>query len=648
MPTLTFEDKLMRAAAIGEDTGIPDLLGEVVLQNDLRFDLGEEEEIFEGYGTCKTSGPYRQQSSYTRELKEMPVKTAVLENDYLKAVFLLEYGGRLWELWDKKEGRNLLYTNDVLRFSNLAICNAWFSGGVEWNCGIIGHHPFTCRPVYAAEGRTADGDPLLRLYEYERIRKVTWQIDFWLGKEDTFLNCRMRIANEGAEVVPMYWWSNMAVPEYVGGRVIVPADAAYTGHLGAITKTEIPMVDGIDVTDYGKIPISVDYFFAIPKKENKYIANVGPDGCGLLQMSTDRLQGRKMFSWGHQDASDRWQEFLTDKAGRYLEIQAGLPKTQYGCIPMAPHTAWEWIERYGAVRVEKEELALSHKERRAHLTERLEKSGVFEEMEAQLRETKPAALSSARLVQAGSPFGTFAKRGRSTAHLEFSVSEADRGWTEAWKAFFAGGPFPEADPTDAPDAFMIDEGNVDYLQSRIGENLVNWYAWYHLGLGRYRLGLYAEAAEAFRASRSLKENAWACHGLACALLALKKPEEAAQAAYDGVQLRLDDLSYRKECMKIWKTAGAWQLTVNYFEALPAEKKAAGMLRYYYSYALNALGRCREAMDILEENGGLVMDDIREGEGSVQLLWEELNEKLTGTWVRAPHVFRFRASTPEEG
>ncbi len=83
------------------------------------------------------------------------------------------------------------------------------------------------------------------------------------------------------------------------------------------------------------------------KTSRKYIVNVDKNGKGLLQFSTGRLKGRKLFSWGSNAASDHWQEFLTKDAGRYVEIQAGLGKTQYGCIPMAPHTAWEWMECYG-------------------------------------------------------------------------------------------------------------------------------------------------------------------------------------------------------------------------------------------------------------------------------------------------------------
>ncbi len=290
MSELRFETMKIRGAELGEESCVPDLLGEHILQNDLKFYLDETDEIYDGYGRRKNAYPYRQYHSYTRELKEKEMKTAVLENSYLKAVFLPEYGGRLWKLWDKTTGVNLLYTNDVIRFSNLAIRNAWFSGGVEWNIGIIGHTSYTTAPLYTAVTETDTGAPVLRMYEYERIRKVPYQMDFWLEEEDKVLNCRMRIVNESDDVIPMYWWSNMAVPEYENGRIVVPADKAFTNGDGVVYKVDIPMVNGVDVTDYQKIPKSVDYFFAIDEKKPKYIANINKEGYGLLQTSTQRLK----------------------------------------------------------------------------------------------------------------------------------------------------------------------------------------------------------------------------------------------------------------------------------------------------------------------------------------------------------------------
>ena len=315
---LYFEDLKIQAVSLGDEASIPDLIGETILQNRLEFELEEDDEIYGGYGRLGNAYPYRQLNQYDGVLKEKKIRTAVLENEYLKAVFLPEYGGRLWSLMDKKTGKNLLYTNDVLKFRNLAVRNAWFSGGVEWNIGIIGHSPYTISPLYTAV--LEEGDfPVLRMYEYERIRKVYYQMDFWMEKEPV-LNCRMRIMNESREVVPMYWWSNMAVPEFENGKIIVPAGKAFTFNENKVIKVDIPYVNGADIVHYNNIPVSVDYFFDIEDTEPKYIANVDAEGYGLLQISTKRLRSRKLFSWGHTPAAGHWQEFLTKDAGNYVEI----------------------------------------------------------------------------------------------------------------------------------------------------------------------------------------------------------------------------------------------------------------------------------------------------------------------------------------
>lgn len=90
---LGFETMNMKAAAKGEQCCVPDLLGELILQNQLEFHLGEEDEIYEGYGRYTNAYPYRQYNTYTRDMADKEIKTAVLENCYVKAVFLPEHGG---------------------------------------------------------------------------------------------------------------------------------------------------------------------------------------------------------------------------------------------------------------------------------------------------------------------------------------------------------------------------------------------------------------------------------------------------------------------------------------------------------------------------------------------------------------------------
>lgn len=637
-PELRFEKKRMRVSDLGGESCLPDLLGEAIIQNELEFELNEEDEIYEGFGRRRNVFPYRQHNLYTRELHECEVQTAVPENDYIKAVFLPEFGGRLWELWDKSTGKNLLYTNDVIRFSNLAVRNAWFSGGVEWNIGVIGHCPFTADTLYTAKTVDEDGNPVLRMYEYERIRKVTFQMDFWLGEKDTALSCRMRIVNEGREVTPMYWWSNMAVPEHENGRVLVPADSAFTQRGGTVKKVEIPYVDGVDVTDYKKIPNSVDYFFDIAKDSPKYVANVDENGFGLLHISTQRLGSRKLFSWGSTDASDRWQEFLTEKGGRYLEIQAGLGKTQYGCIPMAPHTAWEWMEQYGAVQMPKEELKKPHKERCRYLTECLCEKDVFRKLEQKLRSTKTLSKKRAELIICGSGYGAFRKPGKGTEHLEF-IGETEP--LKRWQEFFDTGKLHEPSPETAPDEFLIEENSLEFLKNNMERNAGNWYAHYHLGIGYYGKEDYGKAAAAFSDSLEKAESVWALHGLSCAELMLGKKDDAAEKMLRAMKISGNRIACLKEGFRILSLCEAYGALCGFYETMGKELQQVSKLKFYYISALHELGRDAQAWELLNENGGLELEDIREGEKSLTRLWTELYKSFFGKEGQIPHRYNFR-------
>lgn len=625
-------------AFLGKPSPLPDLYGEHILQNDLIFCLDEDDEIYEGYGRRNNAYPYRQYNSYINDLEEKEVKTAVLENEHVKAVFLPEFGGRLWELWDKKRGQNILYTNDVLKFHNLAVRNAWFSGGVEWNIGVIGHTPLTTEQMYAARLTDDSGNPVLRMYEYERIRKVVYQMDFQLDEDR--LCCRMRIVNGSADVIPMYWWSNIAVPEYENGRIIVPADKAFTFKDGRVLKVDIPMVDGIDVTAYKNIPKSVDYFFDIPEGSPTYIANVNAEGYGLLHVSTGKLRSRKLFSWGNTQASDHWQELLTDKAGRYIEIQAGLAKTQYGCLPMAPHTAWEWVEEYGSVQIAPEILEKPHKERAAFLSQKLTESQIPQKLEEKCKAMKNVAKTAAEPVIKGSGFGALRPYIMGTDHLKFEITEPE---LLVWKDFMDTGKLGRRDASVRPGEFCVDQGNYMLLKKAVeGTEAENWYAWYLLGIGYYTDGRREDAENAFRISWQLEQNPWAAHGCASALLVSEKKDEAAEWMEKGIQMRKNDLSYLKDGFKLLLESAAFSVLCHLYEQLEEKEQKNDRLKLSYICALHALGEDERAYHLLEEDGGLFVADIREGEDSVAQLWSELYEAVFGKKGKVPKRYDFKA------
>lgn len=109
-------------------------------------------EDLEGYGVgCGARTlPYRMQDRYTRSDKPVSLPALVLENEHLKATLLPTMGGRLWSLFDKDEGRELLFENPALRIANLAIRNAWFSGGVSGTWATPATMCSPARPCTAA------------------------------------------------------------------------------------------------------------------------------------------------------------------------------------------------------------------------------------------------------------------------------------------------------------------------------------------------------------------------------------------------------------------------------------------------------------------------------------------------------------------
>ncbi|QMU71431.1 hypothetical protein [Streptacidiphilus sp. P02-A3a] len=70
------------------------------------------------------------------------------------------------------------------------------------------------------------------------------------------------------------------------------------------------------------------------------------------ERSTERLRGRKLFCWGTTTGGRHWQEWLPGPDRAYLEIQAGLARTQLEHLPMPARSSWSWIGGYGLLAVD--------------------------------------------------------------------------------------------------------------------------------------------------------------------------------------------------------------------------------------------------------------------------------------------------------
>ena len=72
-------------------------------------------------------------------------------------------------------------------------------------------------------------------------------------------------------------------------------------------------------------------------------------------------------------------------------------------------------------------------------------------------------------------------------------------------------------------------------------------------------------------------------------------------------------------------------------------KSIGRVQYYYALGLVKTGRLEEADKLLNSEEGIVVDDVREGEDSIQDLWEILNHELYQDRASLPYRYTFHAN-----
>jgi len=596
--------------------------------------VDEDDGLFLHHAPVYCSYPYRQQDLYDRALNETAYDVATLENEHLKATFLPAFGGKLWSLFDKDAGKELLYVNTVVRPCNLAIRNAWMSGGVEWNCGYIGHHPHTCTLLTTAKTALDDGTPVLRFYYYERIRAVIVQMDFFLPDGSRFLYARMRITNPNKYVTPVYWWSNIAVVENEGDRNIVPADSAFTPYEGTIAKVKIPGFAGIDNTYPRKNTYAIDYFYSLDDNRRRYTCQLSRDGYGLCQTSTHLLQGRKLFVWGNSQGGHRWCNFLSDDASNviYDEIQCGLAHSQYEHLPMPPRTVWEWVEAYGAMQADPAKVHGDWHDAQAEVESIFDDMLPAADLDRLLADTRAMAKSKAEVILWGDTDWAALEQRRSektgfdlmASHLDFgSLTEAQ----DTWVSLLENGTVGTHDPKDIPDSYQIAPEWLDLLAKAVADrDKDNWYAYYLLGTAKLAQKEFDAAKTLLTQSVSLCESAWALYALS---IIESKTEGIDAESYmlRAYALRPDDLSLAKETLRLLDANKKTEQVVFLYENAPDHIRSNNRCKLYYTCAVAALGDLAKAEQLLcHDPGYLVVPDIREGEVSVTNLWIEIQKK----------------------
>jgi hypothetical protein len=616
--TVRLESRVFSMPALGDEDPLP-MVG-APLENPYQIGGAIPQEIIDGshYGNPVNLYPYQEQNGYGRSRSERPLRTVVLENERLRAVFLPELGGRLWELFDKVRGKHLLHSPPTIQFANLALRNAWFAGGIEWNIGTRGHSPTTCSPLHAALVRAPEGFDVLRMWEFDRLREVVFQIDAWLPDQSAVLFAAIRIRNPNEFSVPMYWWTNAAVPQAARSRVVVPADSAFASNESGISRV-VPTEDGgTDCTWPTNNSHARDFFFDIPPEQRRWIVNADGDGDGLAMVSTPQLRGRKLFVWGEGRGGSRWQDWLSPDGGRYAEIQAGLAQTQFQHLHMPASAEWSWVEAYGNAGLDTDiahgtdwDAAVRHSEERVGA---LIDGPALESAHSAARSF--ADLPPDRAIAAGTGWGALeaVRRRRNLPWIDETGTPFPRDTIGAdqqpWLDLLEGSGFAGA-------ATFVRGDDWDALLT----DAQGPHALLHRAVLKHASGALGEARELYSNSLESSPSAIAYRGLAVLSLTEGNGEDGLHNYRLACAVEPDNVFLLIEAATVAIREGAAGSALALIEGAEGGTARQGRIRLLKAQALALSGDTVGAADILRS--GVEVADLREGENALAVLWRQV-------------------------
>ncbi|WP_217547853.1 DUF5107 domain-containing protein [Streptomyces sp. GbtcB6] len=619
------------AAELGPDNPLPPLRP---LEEIHRVDERDREELPRdmarqlGYEPLHSLLPVRVRDGYGRARTPRELDALVIENDRLRATVLPGLGGRVASLVHLPTGRELLHRNPVFQPANLALNGAWYAGGIEWNIGATGHTTLSCAPLHAARVPAPDGGEMLRLWEWERLRDLPFQVDLWLPDGSDFLYAGVRVRNPHEHPVPLYWWSNTAVPE--DHRIVVPAEEAWEfGPERRLHRVPVP-------AHVAQHPYPADWFYDIQDGRRRWIAALDADGHGLVQTSTDELRGRTQFVWGSGPGGRRWQEWLGGPGtGGYREIQAGLARTQLEHVRLDAESEVCWLEAYGPLPAAPQDVE-----------ERLELALPRAEFDAAHAAWKPYAdTEPGELLATGSGWGALEVlradwKLPGTPFTEPTLTEEQAPWRELLRT----GTLPEPRRVRPPGPTLVAPHWRDMLETAPATP----HTEYHLGVAQWHAGDRAQAVRSWERALPLAPSLWPL--LRCLAVADQEHghhERAAERyadAFDDLcrERRDDGETWTAACAALGREAVEALLRVRrvadaraVWEALLPATRERGRFRLLEAELLLAEGRRTAARAVFD--AGFEVADLREGSEAIGRLWARLGDEP----LPARYDFRMR-------
>lgn len=302
--------------------------------------------------------PYFKYEGYQQEGSAQDWQVVHLENDHIEVWVLPEVGGKVWGAREKSTGEEFIYRNEVMKFRNIAMRGPWTSGGIEFNFGIIGHHPSTATPVDYKIVEEEDGSVSCWVGNMDLASRTQWRVRIHLPKDKAYFETQALWYNPTALHQSYYNWMTGAAFASDDLEFYCPGDQ-YLEHSG--DPRPWPNEYGRHIAEYRENDFLSHKSYHVVGEYNDFFGGYFKDqGYGFGHWSPyEAMPGQKLWLWSLARNGGIWEELLTDTDGQYIEFQAGRLFNQYSPgsdrnpITQAvfpPHTTDQWQELWFPVK----------------------------------------------------------------------------------------------------------------------------------------------------------------------------------------------------------------------------------------------------------------------------------------------------------
>src|ERR1700729_2905798 len=149
-----------------------------------------------------------------------------VENEYLRLMILPEIGGRIHVGYDKTNGYDFFYRQNVIKPALVGLAGPWISGGVEFNWPQH-HRPATFMPVEVSVERSDDGSITIWCSDHDPMARMKGMHGVCLHPGKALIELKVRLYNRTPYVQTFLWWANVAARVHEHYQSFFPRDVQY-------------------------------------------------------------------------------------------------------------------------------------------------------------------------------------------------------------------------------------------------------------------------------------------------------------------------------------------------------------------------------------------------------------------------------------